>query len=364
MATPRYSQVSLEETPWYHVVSRCVRRAFLCGVDHITGQSYEHRRGWVESRIKQLASVFTIDVAAYAVMDNHYHIVVRVDHERVQDLSTQEVIERWTQLYTGPLIVQRYLSEQRRQMSEGELLQVDKLADTYRQRLCDLSWFMKNLNEHIARRANAEEDVRGHFWESRYKCQALLDEKALLAAMAYVDLNPIRAAMTEAPEESEHTSIRQRICELKAESSAATSETLQISETDQRHAGSEESLRTGVAEVPEAPLLPFDTTEILRTSIPFAFIDYLDLVDTMGRAVHPSKRGYIPEKTPLILQRLGIEVEAFIEHSNQFLKRFGNNAGSPAKLINLAAARNVRFLRGMARARELFGGHADKVVSL
>jgi hypothetical protein len=62
MATPRYSQVSLDETPWYHVVSRCVRRAYLCGVDYITGQSYEHRREWVEKRIRQLASIFTIDV--------------------------------------------------------------------------------------------------------------------------------------------------------------------------------------------------------------------------------------------------------------------------------------------------------------
>jgi hypothetical protein len=78
MATPRYSQVSLDETPWYHVVSRCVRRAYLCGVDYITGQSYEHRREWVEKRIRQLASIFTIDVAAYSVMSNHYHIVVRV----------------------------------------------------------------------------------------------------------------------------------------------------------------------------------------------------------------------------------------------------------------------------------------------
>ena len=40
MTMPRYAQLSLVETPWYHVVSRCVRRAYLCGVDHITGQSY------------------------------------------------------------------------------------------------------------------------------------------------------------------------------------------------------------------------------------------------------------------------------------------------------------------------------------
>jgi hypothetical protein len=74
-------------------------------VDYITGQSYEHRREWVEKRIRQLASIFTIDVAAYSVLSNHYHIVVRVDRERVADLSTYEVIYRWAQLYQGPLII-------------------------------------------------------------------------------------------------------------------------------------------------------------------------------------------------------------------------------------------------------------------
>ena len=160
MATPRYSQVSLDETPWYHVVSRCVRRAYLCGIDYITGQSYEHRRDWVETRIMQLAAIFSIDVAAYSVMSNHYHIVVRVDRDRVAEMSTFEVIQRWAQLYQGPLIIRRYLSEKRKDMSSGELLQVDKLANEYRQRLCDLSWFMKNLNEFISRKANAEDDVK------------------------------------------------------------------------------------------------------------------------------------------------------------------------------------------------------------
>ena len=338
MAQPRYTQISLEETPWYHVVSRCVRRAYLCGVDHITGQSYEHRRDWVEKRIRQLASIFTIDVAAYSVMHNHYHIVVRVDNERVAALSTEEVIGRWSQLYAGPLIVRRYLSDQRAEMSQGELLQLDKLADEYRLRLCDLSWFMKNLNEYIARKANAEEDVRGHFWESRYKCQALLDEQAVLTAMAYVDLNPVRAAMADVPEESEHTSIKQRVCELKGQTAT------------RRSTGDSEALN-----VAEAPLLPFEPGEHLTTSIPFAFADYLELVDVVGRVVHPAKRGAVPETTPAILSRLGINTEMFISHANQFLKRFGNTVGAPAKLIDLAAARNVRYLRGMAKSRQLFG---------
>jgi REP element-mobilizing transposase RayT len=339
---PRYTQLSLEETPWYHVVSRCVRRAYLCGIDHITGQSYEHRRDWVEQRIKQLASVFTIDIAAFVVMHNHYHIVVRVDNERIAELTTEEVLQRWTQLYAGPLIIRRYLTEERQQMGQGEQQQVEQLADEYRKRLCDLSWFMKNLNEFISRKANAEENVKGHFWESRYKCQALLDEQALLAAMAYVDLNPIRAAMAETPEESSHTSVKQRIDALKSESTA--SETL-IADAQ----STTEQLQTV-----EAPLLPFDPSEHLKTAIPFALDDYLELLDTVGRVVHPTKRGTISETAPVLLNRLGIDVERFIEHADRFLHRFGATVGAPAALIELAAARNLRYLRGVSRSRDLF----------
>ncbi len=112
MTKPRSSLISLSDTPWYHVVNRCVRRAFLCGDDAHTGKNYDHRRAWIVDRVKQLAGVFAIDVAAYAVMSNHYHLVLRVDAERAQGWSNEEVLRRWTQLFDGPLLVQRLLSGQ------------------------------------------------------------------------------------------------------------------------------------------------------------------------------------------------------------------------------------------------------------
>ena len=111
MPYPRSALVSLEATPWYHVISRCVRRAFLCGEDRVTGRNFEHRRGWIVARMEQLAGVFAVDVAAYAVMANHFHQVVRVDAERAQAWSDDEVLRRWTKLYTGPELVQQYLRD-------------------------------------------------------------------------------------------------------------------------------------------------------------------------------------------------------------------------------------------------------------
>jgi hypothetical protein len=389
MTMPRSSLVSLSDTPWYHVVSRCVRRAFLCGDDNVTGKNFNHRRGWIESRILELAGVFAIDVAAYAVMSNHYHIVVRIDDEQAKKWTDEEVLRRWTQLFTGPLFVRRYLSEDRAEMDISQLASVLTSAATYRERLHDLSWFMRVLNESIARMANAEDDCTGRFWEGRFKSQALLDEHALLTAMAYVDLNPIRAAMAETPEQCDHTSVKKRISDISGTTAAKTNKVDKqnprdyvvrdvthpvgnshaahhgsqvgtillpqlppIKETQDDRLHSEKKLR----KLTQAKLLPFAPNEIFATGIPFAFNDYLELVDTVGRAVHPTKRGFILDKTPAILVRLEIDVETFIEYANNFLKEFGSAVGTPHTLIDLAASRQSRSLRGISASRAIFAG--------
>ena len=209
MPKPRECQISLIDTPYYHVCSRVVRKAFLCGVDESTGKSYEHRRTWVQERIHTLSQVFSMDVCAYAVMHNHLHIVLYVDTERAKHWSTAEVLARWHQLFKGTLLTQYYSSN--KPLDKFQRAMVESSAEEYRKRLIDISWFMRALNESIARQANAEDQCTGRFWEGRFKSQALLDEAALLSCMAYVDLNPIRANIATTPEDSAFTSIQLRI---------------------------------------------------------------------------------------------------------------------------------------------------------
>ena len=209
MPTPRKQQISLSDTPYYHCISRCVRRTFLCGTDSVTQKDYSHRKQWIVERLAQLSNTFAIEVCAYAVMSNHCHTVLKINAPLAQSWSDKEVIQRWEQLFSIPVLVERYLNGQCH--SDAEQNKARETISLFRERLMDISWFMRCLNEYIARKANAEDQCTGRFWEGRFKSQALLDDQAILSCMVYVDLNPIRAGLCNTLEQSDYTSIRQRI---------------------------------------------------------------------------------------------------------------------------------------------------------
>ena len=340
MPMPRYQQISLDATPCYHVVSRCVRRQYLCGIDTRTGRDFSHRREWIRDRLFQLADIFAIHVCAYAVMSNHMHLVLWVDEAEATSWDDHEVARRWCRLFDGKPLIRRFAESQ--ELTEGQLSTVLELVRTYRQRLFDISWFMRCLNEPIARRANIEDNVTGHFWESRFKSQALLEEAAIIATMAYVDLNPVRAAMAENPEESDFTSIQQRIFEIG-------------------FAGAEQKPKNATA-IPEdldaamGKLMPFrDQDPQSELTIPTNLQDYLELVDWTGRCIAPGKRGSIPKNLPPILTRLDIHPENYLKFIRREEKsRFHFFIGPVERIREVAETLNRNFLKGQAAASALF----------
>ena len=312
MPQARKRQVSVEDTPYYHCISRCVRRAYLCGSDPLTGFDFEHRRQWIVDRVKLLCSVFAVDLCAYAVMSNHYHIVLRINVDQVKAWSDEEVAKRWMQVFSGPLLMHQYLMNS--DLTKAELKSVEGYFATWRARLGDLSWFMRCLNEPIARMANAEDHCTGRFWEGRFKSQALLDERALVACMAYVDLNPIRAAMARTPEQSDYTSVQERIEKPKS-----------------------------------SGLMPFADKE--DNGIPINLKDYLELVDWGGREIKRNKRGYISALTPPILTRLRMDASPVLDYlAKEDIPSFGA-LGSVSMLRAFAKSVGRRFIKGHA-----FGG--------
>lgn len=204
----------------YHCISRCVRRAFLCGRDAFSGRDLSHRKDWIEQRLKALADCFAVSVLSYAIMSNHFHIVIHVNPCAAGKWSDREVALRWLRAFPGALRACR--SIQQTEAVVEALMTDESRMKVIRQRLGNLSWFMRALNEPIARRANKEDNCTGKFWESRFKCQALLDQRAILACMAYVDLNPFRALGQIDLQTSAHASLKTRFVNLQRQPAEAS----------------------------------------------------------------------------------------------------------------------------------------------
>ena len=322
MTTARKSLVSLQETPYYHCVARCVRRAWLCGKDEYAGKDYSHRKVWVKDRLKELGKVFAIDICAYAVLSNHYHVVLHVDAQRARGWTEGQVMRRWKLLFSLPTLVERYKSGAASSAAEKEAAR--EIIALWRERLMDVSWFMRSLNEHLARQANQEDECTGRFWEGRFKSQALLDEAGLLTAMAYVDLNPIRAGMASTPEASEFTSIYERIRALKGQTTSGP------------------KLRALHGDAPKDQSLPCSTQ------------DYLTLLDWTGRAIRGDKRGAIDKNLPPILKRLNIDADAWHELMQPKGNAFGRAMGQLDHMRLHAKALGLRWVRGVRQAERMY----------
>jgi hypothetical protein len=256
-------------------------------------------------------------------MSKHIHLVVKLMPQEAESWTDNEVLERWTHLFTGPPAVQQWRANTVDKLTDQELL--NSLIEQYRNRLGNLGWFMKCLNEPIARKANKEDGCTGHFWESRYKSQALLSEEALLTCMAYVDLNPIRASMYNTPEESDHTSIKERIAPSFDLKKATDDEIKQ-----QRLQRFDLALK---------PFAQFDGNVTAREQfgILFSLKDYLQLVDTTGRIIRTDKRGAIPINLPPILERLSINRQQWLQQSQQFEKLYASQFAKKRRTLKKTA---------------------------
>ena len=209
MVTPRRDLVDPVEPMAYHLVSRCVRRSWLCGVDRYTGIDYSHRKPLLEQRIVRLSEAFAVDLWAYSVMSNHFHQAVHYDPLAHRHWSEDEVVRRWLHAFP-PAGSGRRGADARLQAQERLLEQPERLAHC-RVRLGSLSAYMQHLKQPFAYQCNREDGARGHFFEERFYSGAILDEESFLATMAYVDLNPVRAEVAQVIEHCEHTGIAHRL---------------------------------------------------------------------------------------------------------------------------------------------------------
>ena len=187
MTISRSRLVDATVSRWYHCISRCVRRAHLMGDEAAPG-----RKDWIENRLKELDQIFAVSVGGFSLMDNHLHLLLRIDPEVALGWSDSEVVERWFRLFPP-------------RGSDRKPMKVSK--DLVEARVANAEWVAGARK----RFANKQDKCTGAFFEGRFKSIAILDEESLLSVCAYIDLNPVAAGIASTPEASEHTSIKARV---------------------------------------------------------------------------------------------------------------------------------------------------------
>jgi REP element-mobilizing transposase RayT len=342
MTVPRSQLVDVDVTRYYHCISRCVRRAMLCG------KGFEHRKAWIEDRLEMLAEHFALAVCGFAVMDNHLHVLVRLDPTRSKDWDAEQVARRWIELY--PPSELDLEDEKTLVACVAQLAKDKKKIEQLRARLGNLGWFMKALKEPLARMANKEDDCKGTFWESRYKSIAILDEEALLATCAYIDLNPVAAGIAATPEASPHTSIRQRVAHVR--------ELGKLESLKQAAKGSVAGSRAAGKIEESHWLCPLEdrrskgsTREGMLEN--FSLGSYLLLVDYTSR-LYRSGKARVSQEVAGILDRLGTSAE--------FWEAQIRSLFSKARLMGTYFSASRDRLRELARQKGV--RHLDNAVPL
>lgn len=305
MTIPRSKQIDVNVTRWYHCTSRCVRKAFLLS----DRQETQGRRLWLEQRLQELEHIFAISVAGYAIMENHLHVLLRLDPDVASCWNEHEIVERWFMLYPpkrkdrGPLTPKEY------QTLVGERLNDPDWIAERRARLQSISWFMKCLKEPLARIANRADGCTGAFFEGRFKSIAILDQEALLATCAYIDLNPVAARSADTPESSLHTSISSRVQNVQKHG--------RIEDLRKSHHGSITGSNAAQDLEETLWLIPVEDRRRIDSEregmlAGFTLGNYLQLVEHTGRMWRAGKTA-ISRELGTILDRLGTSADFWTE---------------------------------------------------
>jgi hypothetical protein len=351
--TKRKDVFSPDEIAIVHVMNRTTRRCFLFGDDTLSGKNYDHRKVWFVDRLQLLASQFGIDLLSYAVLSNHFHLILRSRPDVVKTWDDTEVARRWLTLC--PLRKDEFGNAIPPTEFELNTIRTNKTKlDQIRRRLSDISWWMRLLCQNIAQRANLEENETGKFFQARFKATRLLDETSLLACAAYVDLNFIRAALAETLEGSQFTSIQKRIEDLipdvgpsgeatpsEPSRPQAASDFLAPVDLDERSGSTGPCAHQHGQRCSDKGFLPMTTAA------------YVELLDWTARQIRGDKRGSTPMHLAPIFERLGIHEETWVQLVREFGRLFYVMAGQPKTIDSHRSADGTRRFRAKAAVREL-----------
>ena len=380
----RVEVFAADEIAIVHVMNRTVRRCFLLGDDPFSGKNFDHRKQWLDEQLIHQARHFGIDLLCQAILSNHFHLVLRSRPDVVAEWEDAEVARRWLMLCPE----RRDKNGKPEDPSEFELNHVRKdkgRLKIIRSRLSDLSWWMRLLSQNIAQRANKEDGELGKVWQARYRAVRLLDETAILACAAYVDLNPIRAALADTIEGSDFTSAQKRCHDVQAKLSVGGVQCPVDADTTDDDAGDVQVSNGRVNPLSdqarqESPvgdmgynggrhLAPVELRGGSSTTgpcvhkrgarcsnkgfLPISTAEYLSLLDWTARQTRSGKRGSTPKQFAPLFDRLGISAEIWCRLVKDFGKLFSVVAGQPQRIDEHRSKSTSRRYRTRQETREL-----------
>ena len=353
MTTARKDFMQANIIGTFHLIARCVRRSFLQGFDEYSGKDYSHRKSWVLDKIKLLLEAFAIDVASFANMDNHYHLVARNRPDLLKNLTPHQIATRWLIIHpTKEMKKEKRITPTKDDLDQT-LIEYD--VEELRSRLSNISWFMRELNQYIAVRANREDNCKGSFFESRFKSQNLADDAAILTCMIYCDLNPIRAQIASSIEDSFHTSGYVRYQAEKAKNNLENADKLierQPKKKLNKLQKKEIKEQKEIAKINKwlAPIekLDLNLKDDKRTPILNITLNkYLELLDFTGREYHKDKPGIISGNIAPILEVMGLSQKQWIENLKNYGKWYYRVLGSLIDLKDKLISTKQRWFKGI-----------------
>jgi hypothetical protein len=375
-----------DEVAIVHVMNRVVRRCFLLGIDPVTGKNFDHRKVWIEDQLGALAANFGIDLLGFAILSNHFHLILRSRPDAVKEWDDSEIARRWLMLCPVRKTADG-LPEEPHEMELNTIRNDPEKLAQIRARLSDIAWWMRLLCQHIAVRANREDGEVGRFFQSRYRAVRLLDEQAILACSAYVDLNPIRGAMADTLEHSDFTSVQRRIQSLahptdpperdvRSQNAVPVSDSTQIPRNTTA-ANKERPQATCSAKRPADRFLsPLTLDErhgelgaVLNRDgcrasdkgfLPLSTAGYLQLLDWTARQLSPGKAGVTPAMALPIFERLSLDPKIWCDLVGEFGRLFCNVAGSPQTIDATSSRVSQQRYHMRGRTRELFASREPK----
>ena len=339
----------------YHCIARCVRRAFLCGYDRFSGNSYNHRKMWIKNRIKELSSIFVIDICGYAVMSNHLHIILRTRPDLVNDMESDEVAKRWYKLFPKRR-TKKGKPEEPTELEIAALANNEDKINEISDRLGSISWFMRCVNEYIAKLSNKEDKCKGRFWEGRFSCQRILDEAGLLTCMTYVDLNPVRAKVELTPEESTYTSGRDRIKARQAVEKINVLKKRKIIDKSTDIKCNKNKMLPKNMELSKSAdwLSPISSEENKKGLLSISLEEYIEVLDLTGREIVEGKKGKIPKNLKPILKRLEINEEKWVKTVKSYGSIFCRVSGKMDSITKAAKEAGRSWLKGVNISKQVF----------